>query len=510
MKTVILPIGFASLFPASLLSQNIAEQLPNIIMIVADDVGYGDLHCYAASGVNTVKTPHVDRLAKEGCMFTDAHACAATSTPSRYGILTGLYPWRRQDTGIAAGDAKLIISPETLTLADVMKSAGYHTAAIGKWHLGLGAETGRQDWNTTVAPGPKEIGFDYSYIMAATADRTPCVYMENQRVVNLDPKDPIEVSYTHNFPGQPTGKSHPELLTKLKPSHGHDMSIVNGISRIGYMRGGRKALWKDENIADSITAHAVKYIEEHSRTDQPFFLYFCTNDIHVPRVPHPRYAGATDMGPRGDAIAQFDGSVGQVLAAIDSMGITQNTLVILTSDNGPVVDDGYQDQAVEKLGRHKPWGPFRGGKYSAFEAGTRVPFIVRWPAGKVRAGSKSRALISHVDLMGSLAKIVSSPEYIPADSRDELAALLGKTEIGRAYVIEASHTLSVISDGWKYIEPKEGNSYQQSTNTELGILAQPQLYDLVHDPAEYTNVASDNPEIVKRLQEILERERKKL
>jgi hypothetical protein len=145
---------------------------------------------------------------------------------------------------------------------------------VGKWHLGLGSETGKQNWNSTINPGPKEIGFDYSYIMAATADRVPCVFVENQRVVNLDPRDPIRVSYTKNFPGEPTGKDNPELLTKLKPSHGHDMSIVNGISRIGYMKGGKSALWKDENIADSITAHAVKFIEANK--DKPFFLYFAT------------------------------------------------------------------------------------------------------------------------------------------------------------------------------------------------------------------------------------------
>ena len=350
-----------------------AQQKPNIVLIYADDLGFGDLSCYGATRVHT---PHVDALAQDGIRFVNAHSAAATSTPSRYGLFTGEYPWRREGTGIAAGDAALIIRPDRYTLPKMFQEAGYTTAAVGKWHLGLGEETGKQDWNGLITPGPREIGFDYSYIMAATGDRVPCVFVENQRVVGLDPGDPIRVSYTENFPGEPTGRDNPELLTKLKPSHGHDMSIVNGISRIGYMKGGKSALWEDENIADSITVHAVRFIEENK--DRPFFLYFGTNDVHVPRYPHPRFRGQTDMGLRGDAIVQFDWSVGEIVKALEKAGIRENTLIIVTSDNGPVVDDGYADQAVEKLKNHKPWGPFRGGKYSAYEAGTRVPFIVNW------------------------------------------------------------------------------------------------------------------------------------
>ncbi|HOT65612.1 MAG TPA: sulfatase-like hydrolase/transferase, partial [Dysgonamonadaceae bacterium] len=232
-------------------STGFAQQIakPNIVFIYADDLGFGDLSCY---GATRVQTPNVDGLARDGIRFVNAHSAAATSTPSRYGLLTGEYPWRRNGTGIAAGDAALIINPERCTVPKILKEAGYATGAVGKWHLGLGSETGKQDWNDKITPGPKEIGFDYSYIMAATADRVPCVFVENQRVVGLDPRDPIQVSYTKNFPGEPTGKNNPELLTKLRPSHGHDMSIVNGISRIGYMKGGKSALWKDENIADSI------------------------------------------------------------------------------------------------------------------------------------------------------------------------------------------------------------------------------------------------------------------
>lgn len=261
---------------------------PNVILIYADDLGYGDLECY---GAKNIETPHVNRLASEGIRFTNAHATAATSTPSRYSLLTGEYAWRKPGTDIAAGNAGMIIRPEQHTMADIFKSSGYAIGAFGKWHLGLGDKTAQQDWNASLPTALGDLGFDYSYIMAATADRVPCVFIENGQVANYDPSAPIEVSYTHNFPGEPTEKDNPELLYNLKPSNGHNMSIVNGISRIGFMKGGGKALWKDENIADSITAHAVSFIEQHK--DEPFFMYFATNDVHVPRFPHDRFRGRT-------------------------------------------------------------------------------------------------------------------------------------------------------------------------------------------------------------------------
>lgn len=341
---------------------------PNVILIYADDLGYGDLECY---GAKNIETPHVNRLASEGIRFTNAHATAATSTPSRYSLLTGEYAWRKPGTDIAAGNAGMIIRPEQYTMADIFKSSGYATGAFGKWHLGLGDKTAQQDWNAPLPTALGDLGFDYSYIMAATADRVPCVFIENGQVANYDPSAPIEVSYTHNFPGEPTGKDNPELLYNLKPSNGHNMSIVNGISRIGFMKGGGKALWKDENIADSITAHAVSFIEQHK--DEPFFMYFATNDVHVPRFPHDRFRGKNPMGLRGDAITQFDWTVGQLLEALERTGLAENTLIILSSDNGPVVDDGYDDQAEKLLNGHKPSGNLRGGKYSASKAEHAYP-----------------------------------------------------------------------------------------------------------------------------------------
>lgn len=310
MKNLILPIGALALY-SSAFAQQLPER-PNVLLIYADDIGYGDLSC---NGTSAVRTPNVERLASEGIRFTNAHCAAATSTPSRYALLTGEYAWRRKGTGIAAGNAAMIITPERYTIADMFKDAGYQTGVVGKWHLGLGNETGKQDWNGVVKPNPADIGFDYSYIMAATADRTPCIFMENGKGVGLDPDDPVYVSYTKNFPGEPTGKDNPELLRML-PSHGHDQSIVNGISRIGYMKGGKSALWKDEDIADSITAHAIRFIEKSQQSKEPFFLYLATNDIHVPRVPQKRFAGKSGLGPRGDALLSFDWTVGQVMETL--------------------------------------------------------------------------------------------------------------------------------------------------------------------------------------------------
>ena len=480
---------------------------PNVILIVADDLGYGDLGCY---GAQDVKTPNVDRLAKNGIRFLNSHAAAATSTPSRYALLTGHYVWRRPDTRIAEGNARMIIRPEQYTMADMFRQAGYTTAAIGKWHLGLGDKTAGQDWNAPLPCGLQDIGFDYHYIMAATGDRVPCVFIENGFIADYDPTAPIEVSYRQNFAGEPTGKSNPEMLYNLKPSpnHGHDQSIVNGISRIGFMKGGGKALWKDENIADSITSHAVEFIRKNHR--EPFFMYLCTNDIHVPRFPHPRFRGKTDMGHRGDAIVQFDWTVGEVMKTLKDLKIDKNTIIILTSDNGPVVDDGYADEAVARLGNHKPAGPLRGNKYSSFEGGTRVPFIVSWPKG-MEKGCDSRALVSQIDLFASFAQMLDArlPEGSCPDSRRHWDAITGKDAQGCEYVIEQNlwNVLSVRTSDWKYIEPSNGAPYMKLTDIETGNSPLPQLYDMSKE-GEQENLAKEHPEVTERMAKIIDNERK--
>jgi arylsulfatase A-like enzyme len=480
------------LAPASATAQN----RPNVVLIYADDLGYGDVSAY---GARRLKTPNIDRIAREGLRFTDAHSAAATCTPSRYALLTGEYAWRRPGTGVLPGDAALVIEPDRPTLASVFRQAGYATGVVGKWHLGLGP-AGGPDWNAEIRPGPLDLGFDSSFIMAATGDRVPTVYIENRRVAGLDPADPISVNYKQPLGDWPTGRGNPAQL-RVHPSHGHDQTIVNGISRIGYMTGGKAALWKDEDMADVFTRRATSFIEQHR--ERPFFLFFALHDPHVPRVPHPRFAGATPMGPRGDAIAQLDWSVGEILAALDRLALAPNTLVIFTSDNGPVVDDGYRDDAVAKLGDHTPAGPFRGGKYSNFEGGTRVPFVVRWPA-RVKPGV-SAALISQVDLIASCAVLVDRPAPGPTarDSENVLTALVGTSTTGRADLVEQAGTLSVRQGQWKYIEPGKGPRINQNTNTELGNDPAAQLYDLTSDPGERTNVAAAQPEKVKELAALL-------
>ena len=498
----ILPLALTSCLASQTTAQEKQTQRPNVVFIYADDIGYGDLSC---NGAKTIHTPNVERLAKMGVRFTNAHSAAATSTPSRYAMLTGEYAWRKAGTGIAAGDAAAIIRPERYTMANLFKDAGYNTGVVGKWHLGLGDKGGEQDWNKPLQPGTNDIGFEYSFIMAATGDRVPCVFVENDQVINLDPNDPIQVSYKANFPGEPTGKDNPELL-KMHPSHGHDQSIVNGISRIGYMKGGGKALWKDEDIADTIIAKTVGFIERNS--DKPFFLYVGTNDVHVPRFPHPRFVGKSGMGYRGDAILQFDYTVGKILEALEKQGLRENTLIVLSSDNGPVVDDGYQDQAVELLGDHRPWGNLRGGKYSNFEAGTRVPFIVSWP-DKVKKGKTSDALVSQIDLFASMAELVGQEMQSGAgvDSQNQLKAFLGTDRKGRDYVIEASGSLSVSDGAWKYITPNKGAAFMKLTRTETGNAPVDQLYNLKKDRGEKENLAEKYPEKVKAMKAILEREK---
>ena len=479
------------------------REKPNVVFIYADDIGYGDLSC---NGSRTIHTPNVERLAESGIRFTNVHAAAATSTPSRYAMLTGEYAWRRQGTGIADGDAGLIIRPERYTMADMFKDAGYETGVVGKWHLGLGDKQGTQDWNQVITPGVRDLGFDYSFIMAATGDRVPCVFVHNDMVENLDPSDPIQVSYKTPFEGEPLAKDHPELL-RIHPSQGHDQAIINGIPRIGYMKGGKSALWRDEDIADSITVHALDFIAEHK--DGPFFLYLGTNDIHVPRVPHERFAGKSGLGPRGDALLSFDETVGKVMACLEELGIDDNTVVILSSDNGPVVDDGYRDQAWELLGNHRPWADFRGGKYSAFEAGTRVPMIVRW--GDRYEGIVSDALFSHIDFFASLASLAGTeiPEGVAPDSRNALDVLTGEDLTGRDYVIEqnVNSTLSIMdSEGWKYISPSDAPAIEFYTKMELGNSPDEQLYNVSSEKCEKDNCIDEFPEKAAELKKMLEEE----
>lgn len=473
-----------------------AQSKPNIVIIYTDDLGVGDI---SANGATKVKTPNIDRIANQGLRFTNAYATAATCTPSRFSLLTGKYAWRKSGTNIAPGDAALIIPTNEETMPGMLQKAGYQTAVVGKWHLGLGP-AGGPVWNSDIKPGPLEVGFNYSFIMPATGDRVPCVYMENYRIVDLDPADPITVSYKEKIGNEPTGKENPELL-KLNYSHGHDATIVNGVSRIGWMTGGKKARWIDEDMADVFTGRAVNFIEKNAKN--PFFLYFATQDIHVPRVPHSRFVGKSGMGARGDAILQLDWTVGEVLKTLDRLKITNNTLLIFTSDNGAVVDDGYEDRAVELLNGHTPSGILRGGKYSAFEGGTKIPMLVSWPA-KIKSGTVSDALFSQIDIYASLAALIGR-KINAQDSRNSLSTLLGG-KINREFVIQqaVNSTLGIIQGDWKYISPGPGPAINPLVNIELGNNMKPQLYHLKNDGGETKNLAEQNPEVLKKLMAKLE------
>lgn len=467
-----------------------AADQPNIIFIYLDDLGYGDVSAY---GAGTLSTPNMDRLAQGGVRFTSGYASSATCSPSRYALLTGTYPWRNERAKILPGTAPLLIDTAQMTVPKMLRAQGYHTAVVGKWHLGLG--NGNTDWNEHIAPGPNEVGFDYSYIMAATQDRVPTVYIEDGEVVRLDREDPIEIDYRNNFPGEPTGKDNPEML-KMKWHHGHNSSIVNGIPRIGYMKGGDSAKWVDENMADTFLVRAQDYIQMHK--DGPFFLYYALQQPHVPRTPHPRFVGKSGMGPRGDVIVEADWCIGELLKTLEAEGLLENTLIVLSSDNGPVLNDGYYDDAVEKLGDHTPWGPLRGGKYSLFEAGTRVPFLAYWP-GKIKP-LVSDAMISQIDLFASLAELVGS-DASTQDSKPMLNVLMGQSTTGREELVLEATTRTAFRQGdWVLIPPYKGPAVNQSVNIELGNSDTFLLYNLSDDLGQQTNLAEAEPE---KLQEMI-------
>ena len=472
---------------------------PNVLFIYADDLGYGDTSAY---GATRVQTPNIDALAKSGLRFVNGYSATSTCTPSRFATMTGSYAWRKKGTDILPGNAALIVPTDRLTFPKVFKNAGYATGIVGKWHLGLGEKDAEQDWNGEVVPGPREVGFDYSFIMAATGDRVPCVYLENQRIVGLDPKDPLQVSYTKPFRGEVIDQPEHDWL-KMRPSFDHNQAIVNGIPRIGYEVGGRSAEWKDEDRADIFTAKAVQFIKDNRA--HPFFLYFAPHDIHVPRVPNRRFVGKTKMGPRGDVIVELDWCVGKVVRTLDELGIRDNTLIVLSSDNGPVLDDGYQDRAIELLGSHKPAGPYRGGKYSIFEGGTRMPLIVNW-VRHVQPGL-SHAMISQVDFVASFADLTGQtlgPLDAP-DSFDLLNALLGQSEAGRDEYLEQGATLALREGDWKYVLPSGVRPYDPNNKTEMGTLPVPQLFDLKADPGETMNVAAEHEDITDMLATELKR-----
>ncbi|WP_372772047.1 arylsulfatase [Mangrovibacterium sp.] len=457
---------------------------PNVVVIYLDDLGYGDLSSY---GATAIQTPNIDALANGGIRFTNGYATSATCTPSRYGLLTGTYPWRNKDARILPGTAPLLIDTAQQTLPKMLRAEGYQTAVVGKWHLGLG--TGVVNWNEHISPGPNEVGFEYAYIMAATQDRVPTVYINNGKVDKLDVNDPIEVDYKNNFDNQPTGKDNPELCT-MKWHHGHNNTIVNGIPRIGYMKGGESAKWVDTDMADHFLAIAQDYVKTHK--DKPFFLYYALQQPHVPRTPNERFVGKSGMGPRGDAILEADWCIGEFIKTLETEGLLENTLIVFSSDNGPVLNDGYYDEAVELLGDHKPAGPLRGGKYSLYEAGTRVPFITYWK-GHIEP-QVSDAMVSQMDLLASLARLAGTEEK-STDSQDYLDVFLGKSNEGRESLILEANTKTALRKGdWLMIPPYQGVAVLKEVNIEIANSEEYQLFNLTDDLSQQNNLAKENPE----------------
>ena len=462
---------------------------PNVVIILADDLGYGDVSAY---GQTSIHTPNIDRLARGGVCFTDGHATSATSTPSRYGLFTGMYPWKNKDAKILPGDAPLLISPSQFTLPKMFQQAGYTTAAIGKWHLGMGY--GKIDWNKPIIPAGNAIGFDYTNLIAATVDRVPTVYVENGKVVGLDPEDPIYVDYEHNFPGEPTALTNPEMM-KLQWCHGHQNTIVNGIPRIGYMKGGQKARWKDDEMAQYLLDRVCGFID--TTANKPFFLYYGLHEPHVPRTPDTRFAGKAKLGARGDVIVEADWCVGQLMKKLEEKNLLDNTLIIFSSDNGPVLDDGYKDGARESKPLHDPNGGLRGGKYSLFDSGTRVPLFFYWK-NHIRP-VVNHNLVSQQDIVASLAKLIGEKTPQGLDSEEMLDVFLGKKLKGRQnMVVEASGRLAYRSGHYALIPPYTGPKTNETDN-ELGVVDDFALYDLSADPSQMVEISTQHPRLLKKL-----------
>jgi len=478
---------------------------PNVVVIMADDLGYGDLSCY---GATSLRTPNIDKLANQGIRFTNGYCSASTCTPTRYSMLTGNYAFRTKGTGIAPPNAPSVIKPGTETVASILKNAGYQTGVVGKWHLGLGGEGG-PDWNGDLKPGPLEIGFDTCFLLPTTNDRVPQVYVEDHNVLNLDPADPLWVGMKKPSIDHHTGKTHREAL-KMDWSHGHNMTIHNGISRIGFYTGGHKARFRDEDLADKWVEKSNAFIEQN--VDKRFFLFFSSHDIHVPRIPHERFQGSTTMGYRGDAIVQMDWCVGELMKTLDRLELAEKTLVIFCSDNGPVMDDGYKDGALEKLGAHRAAGALTGGKYSVYEGGTRTPLITRWK-GRLEPGLSDKVVCT-IDFAASLAALTGQDltEDACVDSFNLLDAFLGSaTAAGRDHLVQQDNgnngTFGLRVGSWKlhkYAKNKANNTIVEKTLTRTKM-PDFQLFNLKDDPAEETDVLSEHPKVAEEMKQRLEK-----
>lgn len=454
---------------------------PNVVIILADDLGYGSVNCYGADP-KLVRTPAIDRLAAEGIRFTDASTPSSVCSPTRYGLLTGRYCWRTSlQHEVLEVKAPLLIEPTRATIASMLKSLGYHTAAIGKWHLGYG-DGKATDYTAPLTPGPLQVGFDYHYGIPSNHSDVTGVFIDGEGVEGLRSK-------------------------KLSP-------FGKNFYTSGPFMGIDAPQREDEAVMDVLTKKATAWIRQQESA-KPFFLYFAPVAVHQPSTPSSDTKGSSACGPYGDWIHELDRSVDAVLAALEEKGLARNTIVIFTSDNGGVVvakgTDRPEGQAYQAGLR--PVGQFRGGKHSVFEGGFRVPFIVRWP-GHAPAGKVSTEMINLVDVMATLAAATGSP--LPKrtegaeDSYDVLPAFLGRSgSPARTDMVlhSADGNYSVREGNWKWIEGKYHPDTKPAAVKARAAEFVPSLYDLASDPAERKNVIEQHPEIARKLSEQLQRHR---
>ena len=488
------------LFFCAFTSVSFGAPKPNIVLIFADDLGYGDLSCY---GATKVKTPNIDKLASEGRRFTDAHSASAVCTPSRYALITGEYPHRKNLSRPVFLRTGLVLDSEQQTVADVMKAAGYATACIGKWHLGFGKKA--PNWNGELKPGPLELGFDYYYGVPVVNSHPPFVYVENYRVVGHVKDDP--------FVFGKKAKTR-EFFEKM------------GYTQIGGADAAH-ALYYDEAVGTELTKKAVNWIKKQKK--DPFFLYLSTTNIHHPFTPAPRFKGTSQCGPYGDFIHELDWIVGEVMETLEEQGVADNTLVIFTSDNGGMFNVGGQN--AWDAG-HRLNGELLGFKFSAWEGGHRVPFIAKWP-GKIEAGTTSDQLVSNIDMIATFAALTGGKiqHGQGRDSINILPALTGNPSCPlRDHIVLAPFKpthLSIRKGKWMYISAQAGGGFTapkrgahafggpaavtyagyKNSDIEGGKIkkgAPPaQLYDLEKDLTQTTNVYRENPEVVKELEALL-------
>lgn len=483
-----------------------ATDRPNVVIIYADDLGYGDVGCY---GATKIQTPNIDKLAEEGRMFTDAHTVSATCTPSRYGVLTGQYAWRVGNWGPVFSQSALVIDPDRKTIADVFKEAGYNTAVIGKWHLGFGEEKMSQDWNGDLKPGPLEVGFDYYYGVPVVNSHPPFVYVENHRVVGLTEEDPLVWKFN-------TPNPHAEKV----PAEIGGKATERRKSQNGF-RGGKEAhmLYRDAQVGTHLTEKALEWMRANK--DEPFFLYYGTTAIHHPFTPHPRFLGTSEAGVYGDFVHELDWITGEIMNELEALGLAENTVVIFTSDNG-----GMPNRAGRKsweLG-HRMNGDWLGVKFDIWEGGHRIPFVVRWP-GKVPAGTESNALISSVDLTRSFADYlnVELPENAAEDSLNILSELSAAEPVGvrNTFMMAAQRAehLAIRHNNWVYIPAKGGGGFGNGmagmkmtgyTNSDVTPDAKirknappHQLYNLADDPRQQVNIVLEHPDKVAELRAMM-------